>query len=110
GQLEPAVARLENVDLERDGAPGELAGEHGLRPAPEPVAVDLLELEPDRRPAARGARVGEHLEDVLGPAHHRRSRLPGRHCYSTTLFGGCPSRGSRPQPPPANVACRRPPR
>ena len=87
-EREQPVAGVEHVHVEAHLAAGEPADEPRPRARSRRVAVEVLELESDRRPATRGRGVRERGDHVVGGSHHGRLCAPRGH-------------GAKLRPPPA---------
>ena len=93
-----------------------LVADPGARPRDEPLAVEVEQLERDRRPAGDCVGFGEQLEHALGRSRHPCLRGPGLHrCSSIRRFKLMPTRSQERtsrrlarQPSPAG--CGRGPR
>ena len=94
-EREPAVGCLVDLHVEPDALAGEPPADAGAAAGGEPPAVELLDVEGQRRPAGESVRVGEHVE------HGLRAGVGGR--------GGGPCPHGADCLACRGVACRRPP-
>jgi hypothetical protein len=79
GQLEPTLVGVVDADVEPDRHAGELAGHAPARAGGEPPAVELLEVEVDRRPAPDLRGMRQHLQHLAGCGVRSRRCRPLRH-------------------------------
>ena len=65
-ERDPGLVRLVHLDLEADAAAGEPAGDAGAAAGEQALAVEVVDVERDGRPAGGGVGVRQHVEHGLG--------------------------------------------
>ena len=65
-ERDAGLVGLVHLELEADAAAGELAGDAGTRAGEQALAVEVVDVERDGRPAGRGVRVRQHVEHGRG--------------------------------------------
>jgi hypothetical protein len=65
-ERQATVVRVADLDVELETASSEGAADPSPRTRREAFAVELEQLEPDRRPAGDRVRLGQLLENLLG--------------------------------------------